>query len=551
MKKTITFLFSCMLIAGAVSAQTPAGKTSIIDKTGIELKLFNARQAFNSGDVMGALKLYKEAYIAKPQDPSIAYHIGECDLSIGDIDQAVTMLEKAETGDPNANDELHLTLGQAYQQADQIDKALKEFQMYKQKYVDDPKKLKNADIEYYIAQCNTANDMQNHPVKVIVTNMGDAVNTVYDDKAPSVTADGRTLIFTSRRPLMMTPSKKGKSDDGDEVQQSFDNVYMAEWDSTKNNWGLSYPVEGINEPYAYTACSSISADGSLIFLYKNNETDAVGGDVFVSRKTHSGGWGKPATLGKPINTSYYEDCGCLSPDGNTLYFISEKPGGLGGADIYKADKIGKAEWADPVNLGATVNTQYDEGGLSIAPDGKTMFFSSEGHNSMGGYDIFKTSMNDSGTWSKPMNLGYPINTVNNDMSFTLSTDTKTGYFASNRKGGQGGRDIYKVDLSNYPLLGTDTGKMKSTGLSILRGKVMAAKNKAIESAKVTITDSTGTKTVLQTNGEGSYFITLKGGSTYKIKAESKGYKSSSMTIHLPTSMVGTYTMQQDFTLEKN
>ena len=548
MKKLSICLGFCLLIGAGVTAQN---KTNIIDKTGIELKLFNARQAFNSGDITGALKLYKEAYTAKPQDPSIAYHIGECDLALGDIDNAVSFLEKAESADPNANDEMHLTLGQAYQQSDQVDKALKEFQMYKQKYIDDPKKLKSSDIEYYIKQCNTANDLKSHPVKVVISNMGDAINTVYDDKAPSVTADGKTMIFTSRRPLMMSTGKKGKNKDGDdEVQQSFDNVYMAEWDSTKNNWGLSYPVEGINEPYAYTACSSISADGSLIFLYKNNETDAVGGDVFVSRKTHSGGWGKPATLGKPVNTSYYEDCGCLSPDGNTLYFISEKPGGMGGADIYKSDKLGKADWSEPVNLGAVVNTEYDEGGISIAPDGKTMFFSSQGHNSMGGYDIFKTTMNDNGIWSEPVNLGYPINTVNNDMSFTLSTDTKTGYFASNRKGGMGGRDIYKVDLSQYPLLGNDTGKMKSTGLSILRGKVTTSKGKALEGAKVTVTDSAGTKTPLQTNSDGNYFITLKGNSVYKVKAESSGYKSSTITVHLPTSSVGTYSMQQDFILEK-
>ncbi|HWY98154.1 MAG TPA: carboxypeptidase-like regulatory domain-containing protein, partial [Bacteroidia bacterium] len=184
------------------------------------------------------------------------------------------------------------------------------------------------------------------------------------------------------------------------------------------------------------------------------------------------------------------------------------------------------------------------------PDGKTMFFSSEGHNSMGGYDIFKSSMNDNGNWGPVVNLGYPVNSVNNDKSFTISIDAKTGYFVSDRKGGMGGTDIYMVDLTQYPLLAADSGSNKPKGLSILRGKVSNSKGKGIEAARITVTDSLGTKVTLQTDGDGKYYITLKGKAGYKVKADSKGFKPSTVNIRLPESPMGTYSMEQNFELEK-
>jgi len=231
--------------------------------------------------------------------------------------------------------------------------------------------------------------------------------------------------------------------------------------------------------------------------------------------------------------------------------MSERPGGLGHADIYVSSKVDKNTWGDPVNLGPVVNTAYDEGGLSMAPDGKTLFFSSNGDGSMGSYDIFKTVMTDSGKWSRPVNLGYPINSVNADKSFVISADCKTAYFASDRKGSIGGRDIYIADLSQFPVLAGDSAKSKPTGLSILRGKISNAKNKPIEQANVTVMDSTNTKIAgLKTNAEGVYFITLKSNCKYKVKVSAKGCKPVTNAVRLPSSPVGTYTMTQDVILQK-
>jgi hypothetical protein len=544
MKKILAGTICFLLLAITGFSQ---GSTNILDKTGIELKMFNAHQAFLRGDYAEALATYKEVNTAKPNDASVLFHLGQCYLAMNDIDNAISNLEKAEGIDPNGGDELHLNLGQAYLQSDNADKALKELQMFKQKYADDAKKTKESEVDYYIGQCNTAIQLKAKPVKVVITNMGVAVNSEYDDKTPLLADDGRTLIFTSSRPSMSS----GHTKEG-QAPVAFDNIYSSEWDSTTHKWGLSYMMQGdINEPYSQNAATGISADGQYLFMYKNNGQDAVGGDIFVAKKSHSGTYGSPITLGHPVNTSYFEACGTLSPDGGTLYFMSERPGGFGQADIYKSDKIGKSEWGEPINVGPTINTPYDDGSPFIGPDGKTMFFSSQGHNSMGGYDIFKSSMNDNGNWGPVMNLGYPINSVNNDKSFTISIDAKAGYFVSDRKGGMGGSDIYMVDLTQYPLLAADSGSNKPKGLSILRGKVSNSKGKGIEAARITVTDSLGTKVTLQTDGDGKYYITLKGNAGYKVKADSKGFKPSTVNIRLPESPMGTYSMEQNFELEKD
>lgn len=546
--KKINVVIGLVFVSSSLFCQSQTPKTSVIDGAGVDVKTFNARQAFLAGDINKALKLYTEANTAKPNDGSILYHLGQCYYALEQPEQAINYFERAESLDSNANEELHLTFGLVYLQDNQVDNALFEFNAYKRKYIKSPEKLKNSDIDHYIAECLLAKQLEAHPLNVTVKNAGDMINSQFDDKSPSVTADGTSLIFTSSRPLLV-----GNMHVSEDPSMIFDNVYICKWDSAKNTWGPSYPIEGdVNEPYTHTSCTSISPDGNYIFLYKNNVHGASrGGDIYVSKKSAKGKWGTPVALGKSINSSYYEDGACLSPDGNTLYFTSERPGGYGRADLYKADRISKTDWTQAENLGPVVNSGYDEGAPFMAPDGRTLFFSSDGHTSMGGYDIFKTSMNDSGKWTTPVNLGYPINTVDDEKGFTISADARTGYLSSNRKGGEGKRDIYIVDLSNYSVLSSGNAGAKPKGYSILRGKVSNSKGDFIPEAHVSITDSAGAKVSnMTTNADGMYFITLKANMKYKIKVAAEGYKGASKAISLPSSPLGTFTMQQDFILEK-
>jgi Tol biopolymer transport system component len=320
-------------------------------------------------------------------------------------------------------------------------------------------------------------------------------------------------------------------------------------------WTNAALVAGAVNTDGHDGCSSISPAGNQLFLFKNDPAGASrGGDIYVSRLSSTGKWSNPKSLAKPINSSYYEDGACISPNGKTIYFISERPGGFGHADIYTAEKKSGSEWDLPKNIGVEINTPEDEGGLFLAPDGKTLFFTSKGHGSMGGYDIFKT-VNEKGKWSAPVNLGYPINTVNNDMGFTLSVDAQTGYFSSNRKGGLGGRDIYKVDLRNYPVLQKE---MKAAAvnagppMAILRGDIFNASNGSAMEAEIIIYDADGKQiaaTSSSTEG-GEYFITLEANKFYEVKINKPGFKAVDEKFELKKSKEGPTTVVKHFLLYK-
>jgi Tol biopolymer transport system component len=254
-------------------------------------------------------------------------------------------------------------------------------------------------------------------------------------------------------------------------------------------------------------------------------------------------------MAKPINTSYWEGGACISPDGKTLFFTSERPGGSGNSDIWMVKRLTKTTWDKPVNLGPEINSDFDEVGLFLAPDGKTLFFCSNGKGSMGGHDIFKTTL-ENGKWSKPVNLGYPINSDKSDGPFVISANAQTGYFASNRDGGLGESDIYQVDLSNYAVLEKD-GKRTGNGLSILKGVIRDGyEGYGVADVDISFADETGANAgSTGTNENGEYFITLAGGK-YTMTVKKKGFKDATEVVDLKPSTKETYTLVKEFLLKK-
>jgi Tol biopolymer transport system component len=496
------------------------------------IKTFNAEQRFYAGDYQGALNVYNDVLKNKPNDANIIFHVAECQYKMAQYPLALENAVKAKGIDAKANDEISLLLGKLYQMDGNLDQALTEFTAFKG-IVAGTKKEKESDVDLYLSQINNAKALIAAPVSVVIENATDIINSEYDEKAPSVTADGKTLIFTSRR-----PGKSSALDiEGD--KKYFEDIYISHWDSIKKGWGAAELLPGNINTDGHDACTSISPDGKEIYIYKNEmEGESRGGDIYVSKLSSSGKWGAPKAMGKPINTTYFEGGACIAPDGNTIYFVSERPGGFGHADIYMAKRKDRMEWDVPVNIGADINTSEDEGGIFLAADGKTLFFTSQGYNSIGGYDIFKT-VNEGGKWSKPVNLGYPINTINNDMSITLTLDGTTGYFISDRKGGLGDLDIYKIDLTNYPVLEKDMKRKEDAGpvMGILKGTIFNATDGSALEAEVVVFDESGAKvgSTMSKSGGGDYFVTLTTGKTYEIKIELEGYKPISEKLELKAS----------------
>jgi hypothetical protein len=538
-------LFICLALN--LSAQK-----NVIGKGEDQLKMFNAQQAYYGGDFQKAANIYKDLLTQSPNDANILGRLADCYFHLQQYTDALTNAEKAKSVDEKAYESTALVLGKLYHMNGRLDEAATEYNYFKA-IVGTTKKAQETQIDMLISQIATAKELMAHPVDVKIENMGDVINSEFEDKSPMVSADGKTLIFTSRR-----PGKSSQLDtEGD--NKYFEDIYISRWDTLKKMWADAELIPGSINTEGHDACTSISPDGKQIFIYKNDANgESRGGDIYVSKLSSSGKWGGAKSVGKPINTTYWEGGACVSPDGKTLYLVSERPGGKGHADIYVAQRKTRTEWDTPVSIGPTINTEEDEGGLFLAPDGKTLFFSSKGHNSMGDYDIFKTTL-ENGKWTTPVNLGYPINTVGKDMCFSLSIDGKTGYFTSDRKGGLGERDVYVANLTNYPVLEKDMKPKPKTAtptanavMAILKGDIFdAIANKGVE-AELKVYDETGAEvgSTTSTDGTGEYFITLIAGKTYQVKISQKGYKSIDEKVEVAASKDGATTVVKHYLLYK-
>lgn len=540
MTKRLTLTTICLLFV--LSLAHADGGLSVKDKAKIEL----GKQKLYGGRYKSALGIFKEILNTNQNDGTVLYYVAECHYKLGEFDKALEFLEKGKAC-PNPKNENFFLLGLIYLNDGKIDEALTEFQTYKSKATTAEGNEKDVDV--FISHCNNAKKLMLSPVDVEIVNLGKSVNSAYDDKGPAISADGKKLFFNSRRPET-TDSPRDVEGDG----KFFEDIYFCNWDSANAKWTDADQVPGqINEEGAHDACTGISPDGKQIFIYRNNLNDpnSRGGDVFIS-KVVNGKWKTPEPIGKPINSSYWEGGATISPDGKTLYFVSERKGGFGRGDIWMVKRKSKTEWEKPVNLGAEINSEFDEAGIFLAPDGKTMFFCSNGHNSMGSYDIFRTTF-ENGKWSKPVNLGYPINTERRDGPLVISADINHAYFSSDRKGGLGENDIYMINLKDYAILEKDFKKKSANPLSIVKGMIRDGfEGKGMDGVDITFSLESGEKiTSTVTNESGEYFITLKGDVTYIITVSKKGYKEVSEKINLPMGKGGdSYILEKQFLIDK-
>jgi len=491
------------------------------DSDVLTLKFTQGMLMFANENYRGALKIFKDLYKNYENNALLNLRIGQCYLELKLPDSALVFLEKAIALDTTIKKEAYLLLGQVYHYDEQIDKALEYYYKYKSKLT--PKQSEKDYVNILIEQALYAKELISNPVKVKVENLGSAINTQYTEGNPSITADGKVLIFTSRR-----PENTGNLYDY-EADCYYDDVYIARYDEKTKSWtDVKNIGPPINTEY-HDANTSISPDGNIIYLYKNIKGVTGSGDIYYSEKGPTGEWLPPKSLPKQINSSFFESSACVTADGNMMFFVSERKGGYGRGDIYMVKKIGDS-WGIPENLGPTINTPYDEIGVFIHPDGKTLFFSSNGHNTIGGYDIFM-SYYDGTKWSKPINLGYPINTPSDEIHFVLSADRKTAYINSNRKSSIGDYDIFKIDMSEYfktykEIPSHIAKAIVGDVVVIVKGKVSDAETGNPIIATLVFKDlSSDQISQTDTNENGEYFITLSADKRYEVLVRADGYKS--------------------------
>lgn len=400
-----------------------------------------ATEMYKFGDKRDALDVFKQAIELNPSNAKAHYMAGKAIIETINKEESLSYFKKAYELNDDVADDILYCIGSAYHYGYKINEAIEYFNKYLNyvpisNYSQSEKMAEVAKTERKIYECGVAKSILKRPVKVEIKNLGEIINSVDEDYAPVLSLDMNTMYFTSRR-------KGGTGADKDNDNEFFEDIYV----STKTDgvWGAPANLGTTVNTVLHESAIGLSADESQLYIYVDN--DKHKGDIFVSKKSKAGTWSVPTPLDKTINSPSIENAITITADGKTMYFTSNRPGGKGGMDIYTSTLDKSNKWTAPINLGDTINTEYDDEAPFIAADGITLFFSSKGHEGMGGFDIFKSQKDTTNNkWSIPLNLQYPINSTDDDIYFSISSDGKQGFFSSVKPSGMGDVDIYAIVL---------------------------------------------------------------------------------------------------------
>lgn len=387
---------------------------------------------FKTQNYREALKLFLKDYDKNKTDVDLNYKIAQCYLNANlGKKNAIPYLEFI-VKQPKFVHETWLELGKAYHYNYQFEKAREAYNKFKEK-------AKGNDInivDRLIETCINAEEIVKKPLDVTFINLGKQVNSEYADYYPFCPSDESFVVFTTRR---KTPG----------AVVEYDGLYASDIFITEDVNGEFQKAKSVG-PMINTAedeeCVGLTHDGHSMFIYIDHTASV--GDIYMSHKDKKG-FGKTEPFGITINSKYLESSGSTNEAEDILVFASNKPGGKGGSDIYLSKKLPGNEWSEPQNLGSSINTKYDEDFPQLSEDGKTIYFSSKGHNSMGGFDIFKSTYNSqTNTWNEPKNIGFPINTTEDDLHYAVSKSGHEAYISAVRDEGFGDLDIYRVIINS-------------------------------------------------------------------------------------------------------
>jgi tetratricopeptide (TPR) repeat protein len=496
-----------------------------------------------------ALSLYNEAHLFNPENAELNFKIGRCMLQTPQKTEAIPFLEKAINLDPDLNAEVYFYLGKAFKYNEEIDRAEKNFKLSRSKLKGKEEEIFTPLIKKELQECQSARELMTNPARVWVENIS-ALNTPNDDYAASVSADESMLIFNSRNELSTGGSKNSNND-------YYADMYISE--NKQGNWSKPISMEGHLNTSADDECVALAGDGQRLFMVRDNGGNK---DLYLSELKGSI-WGPLQELARnsSINTEYDESYASFSHDDIKIYFVTDNPyANKGGTDMFFSGRVNtrfKEEWGKAFTVGSELNTPFNEACIFMHPDGKTIYFTSQGHNSMGGYDVFK-SVREAGRWSEPENLGYPVNTVYDEKYISVSASGKHAYISSNRKeDNKGGYDLYRVtflgpekpmfiDTEDQLLAGRATPIHESTleapvqidakNLTVLKGRILDEFTKEPVSADIEIVDNTKNEVIstFHSNSEtGKFLISLPSGINYGIAVIAKDYLFYSENFDLP------------------
>ncbi len=519
--------------------------------------LRRAQEAMKKGDAFfddggahfgQALALYEQAYGSMENDAALNLKIGLCHLNSKYHHKSLSYFQRTAELDPSMP-RIHFLLGYAYQLNADWDQAIVEFEKHKQanRGFMDPVDTYNQ-YDKHITECKYGKGFSATPVRAQIENMGPAINSEVADYGVLISADGEQMMFTSRR-SNTTGGKLNKA-----TNEYFEDIYACRM--TNGVWSDPVPMAPPVNTNGNDASVGLYNDGRTMVIYRDEKGT---GDLYESRRTGAS-WSAPEAMGPTINSKGHESSAWYSFDRQWFYFVSDREGGMGGQDIWRSrwseDQQG---WGEPENLGPIVNTIHDEDGIFVHPDGRTIYFSSKGHTSMGGFDVFKSELNGE-QWSKATNLGWPVNGPDDDLYFVLTADGSTGYFSSVRQSGMGEDDLYSVnflpDETANDMANAAGGATLSTdgtsGTVMLKGRVRDFKLLAGMEASIDILDLTDAHLVARFHSDaetGEFMVVVPSGHDYAMHVRANGYLFHSENVSVPTDGASVNDLAMDISLQ--
>jgi len=508
-RKLLFFAFACGFVQNGISQiQDKEQSKAMVELAGEMLKASQAKDDVR--DIM------VQAADLDTTNLFANYEAGRLHLKTIKKDHASKFLLRVYHQDPNYRFDIEYRIALSFQYGLQFDKAIRFYNRYKLKLQRQPDyrgkdKVRMVDVERRLYECTNGKEFLNNPKSVDIVNIGSDVNSDAHDYTPVLNEKEDKIIFTSRR-IDGNLNENVSSDN-----KPYEDIFI----STKVNgkWTRAVNIgQTVNIP-DHNSNVALSPDGKYLFTYRVEN----GGDIYVSELKKDNTWTPPKPLPGVINSPYMESSVSVSRDGNILYFASERPDGFGGLDIYVCTKDSRGNWGNVKNLGPTINTEKDEDGPFIDYSGKKLFFSSEGHKGMGGYDIFESTLINPARneWSTPLNIGYPINTPDNDICYVGVSDGKRGYYSSVRDDGLGALDIYEIGPKDL------TKKTESTLLPVkLAVKAIDAQTNTPLDANIellSLAESTPVPVLTKTNGNYIFSVVTRDPKKYLLSVSLKGY----------------------------
>lgn len=497
--KLLKIIFSSLFII--INSITYSQSYSTQSKKAIKyyekaMVLFESNNFIESGE-LAFQALEKDSNFVEPYLllGEIAYNLGNKNK---EIEYFSKVIEKDSVNYPLTFYLLALTL----MEIEEYEKAIPHFQKYLTFGIN--KKTFEQNCIFNIEVCKFRIEALKNPVDFEPIKLEATVNTEYDEYFPSISADGKTLIFTRLLPTYGNNPAVG---------DFHEDIYI----SIKNEndtWEEAQSIDNQINDFSNQGAHTISADGNLMIYTDCTCSDGLVRccDLYLSENI-AGKWSKGKKLGEPINTNYWEAQPCISADGKTIFFVSNRQGGKGNKDIWKIVKLLDGSWSNAINLGDSINTAGNEMSPFIHPDNKTFYFSSDGFPGMGGLDLFISEINENKKFSKPRNLGFPINSAENEFRIVIDAKGQTAYYSSDRNS-ETGQDIYKFEL--YP-------EIQPIKTIYVKGNIYDANSLDLIDANYEIVNLENTKTVNYDNDVNNFFICLPIEQNYALNVSKTGY----------------------------